>query len=195
MTQWPMSLFFWLHGCLCCAGFLPSEKPTLSYTGPASLVLLFLPVCVFLSHSVASLVSFCSSLPLLCPLSRKDPPKAPLNPPTPREARDLLAGTALYWPCLAGSSQAAGVYMKSLDGRAWEATEPSESPGSQVANLTQLFLLSDPPHRLPLLFGRNLLRAPTPPLRTKTPKVGRLGLLSRPLHVVPTYQAMAGLGS
>lgn len=128
-----MSLFFWLHGCLCCTGFLPSEKPTLSYTGPASLSLLFLPVCVFLSHSVASLVSFCSSLPILCPLSRKNPPKAPLKPPTPREARDLLTGTALYQPCLAGSSQAAGVYKisgwQSLGGH--RAQRITRQPGRQ----------------------------------------------------------------
>lgn len=38
----------------------------------------------------------------------------------------------------------------------------------------------DGPHRLPVLSGRNLPRAPTPPSRTKTPKVG--GASSGPLH-------------
>lgn len=197
-----MSLFFWFHGCLCCAVFLPSEKPALYHTGPASLFLLSLPVCVSLPfcgfHGVFLL--FCT--PSLPP-EQKGPQK-PLSTPTPipREARDLLAGTPLYQPCLghllSWVPQAGGsgrVCMKHLDGRAWETTEPSESPGSQVANLTQPLLPPSPPHRLPLLFGRNHLRAPTPPLRTKTPKVGRLGLLCSPLDVVPTYHSVAGLGS
>lgn len=199
-----MSLFFWFHGCVRCAArvFLTSEKPALSHTGPASLssfpasVCISLPFCGF--HGVFLL--FCT--PSLPPLSRKDPQKSLSTLPPPERPGislqvPLYAGPASA-TCLAGSPQAGGsgrVWMKHLDGRAWEATEPSESPGSQVANLTQPLPEPGPPHRLPLLFGRNLLRAPTPPLRTKTPKVGRLGLLSRPLHVVPAYHAVAGLGS
>lgn len=81
-------------------GFFSPLKSPPSLTLGLPLFLLFLPVCVFLSHSVASMVSFCSSVPLLCPPEQKGPPKVPLNPPTPREARDLLAGTALCRPCL-----------------------------------------------------------------------------------------------
>lgn len=192
-----MYLFFWFHGCLRCVVFLPSEKPARSHTGPASLFLLFLPVCVFLSHSVASVVSFCSSLPLLCPLSRKDP-QSPSQPSQPQRGQGSPCRYR-FRPALPSwvPSGCRGLYeasgRQSLGGH--RAQRITRQPGSQVANLTQTLLPPDPPHRLPLLFGRNLLRAPTPPLRTKTPKVGRLGLLSRPLHVVPTYQAMAGLGS
>lgn len=138
MTRWPTPLFFWFHGCLSCAVFLPSEKPTLSPTGPASLLLLFpASVCIpppFCGSHGVSLLFHTPSLPpeqkgprkLLSALLRGQgsPCRLPLH-----------TGPASA-TCLAGSPQTEGsgrVCMRHLDSIAWEATEPSESPGSQAA--------------------------------------------------------------
>lgn len=102
------------------------------------------------------MVSFCSSVPFLWPLSRKDPKSPSQHPtPSPREARDLLTGTPLYQPCLrhllswvpSGWSVWQGLYeasgRQSLgDHRAQRITR---QPGLQPNSAPPATRLSSPP--------------------------------------------------
>lgn len=166
---------------------------------PPSLTL-GLPLSVFLScqcvYSFPILwPPWCLSAPLqppLAPLSRKDPgipfqpfqtgQGSPCSIPSSGPCPSHLQGGAslLRLGTLAGFQAASGWRSRGTSDAVCIGGQLGQPPAGHTRAAHQTGLTTSL-----VLFGRNLQRAPTPPLKTKTPKVGPQipwCFLGRPLH-------------